>query len=77
MKVIIMMMNLNFFFPQIVFLDLSKPGTSKNEKSTRILGPKEKETSLMQLKIIFLRKTDTRLKLSTENRFWKSFVLKL
>ena len=66
-----------FFFSQIVFLDLSKPGTSKNEKSTRILGPKEKETSLMQLKIIFLRKTDTRLKLSTENRFWKSFVLKL
>ena len=35
------------FFSQTVILDLSKPGTSKNEKGSNILEYIEKETSLM------------------------------
>ena len=56
-------------------LDLSKFGSSKNEKGSNLLKHKEKETSLMQLKIFFLRKTDTHLKLSMEKRVRESFVL--
>ena len=40
-------------FSQTVILDLSKPGISKNGRSSSILGPKEKETLFMQLKTFF------------------------
>ena len=40
-------------FSQTVILDLSKPGISKNGRSSSILGPKEKEASFMQFKTFF------------------------
>ena len=44
---------LKFFCSQTLILDLSENNTSKNGKRSSILGPKEKEISLRQLKIFF------------------------
>ena len=70
---------LRYFCSQTVIFDLPQCGTrKKNKKNRSILGPKQRKTSLIQLRIFpSVTQVTNAWNFQCKKRFWKSFVLKL